>query len=179
MAGEAIGVDGAGARGGRRRGDAGFSLAENLVAITLMGTAILTVIGAMWTTVRTSQFSDDQAKVEAVLGGAVDALASIAFQPCPVSDDGTNGYDQYAQVGAAAVDWPSSTVKITRMKYWDPYNDDWASTNGVEGSDCASTAFLSTAKTMQLLTITVTTPEGDYSRSIDLVMTDLRSKKVA
>lgn len=177
MAGDAVDEHDVTTRRSKRR-DGGFSLAENLVAISLMGTVIMVIIGAMWSSVRISQFSDDQAKVEAVLGGAVDALGSVAFQPCPVVG-GVNKYEEFAQIGAGSVDgWAPSTVKITSMQWWDPIEQDWTYDNGIGDAVCASTAFMSTAKTMQLLTVTVTTPNGEYSRSIDVIITDLRSKKV-
>ena len=46
--------------------DEGSSLVETVIAVSLMGLVVAGVLGAMWSSVRLSRFSDDQAKVEAI-----------------------------------------------------------------------------------------------------------------
>ena len=61
----------------------GFTLTEVLIAISLTGTLILTIVLAAVTLVRASGVSDRQANVEAALGGAADELAQFGWTACP------------------------------------------------------------------------------------------------
>lgn len=157
----------------RRRRDGGFTLAEVVVAIALTGTIVATVIAGMRTIIEVSSFSDDQAGVEAVLGGAADKLGGAPLIPCP-DLLGPNSYQEFAEAGALNVGWETTTVTVEEIKFWDPENQSWADTNGVGDEDCAETVFLSTAKAMQRVRVRATTPDGDYTRTIDVVVTDLR-----
>ena len=48
-----------------KRRDRGSSLIEVVIAVALMGIVVSGVLAAMWSAIRLSRFSDDQAKVEA------------------------------------------------------------------------------------------------------------------
>ena len=162
-----------GARGrmrGRERTDVGASLIETVIAVSLMGLVVAGVLGAMWSSVRLSRFSDEQAKVEAVLGSAADRLANYAYIPCP-SLTGNGGYLPIVQAAAGTVDWPTSTVTVVSLKFWSPTSAStgtWSATNGLSGSQCNETVSLTTARTLQLITIEVTSPSG-YSKTLEVV----------
>jgi type II secretory pathway pseudopilin PulG len=153
-----------------QRVDRGFTIVENLLAIVLTGFIATSLFFAIWTLVRVSSINDRQADIEAVLGSSVDAMASVDYQPCP----GLDGYESYAQKGAASVGWPVNSVQITNIRYWDPYSTTWTSTNPLSADDCSGLSFLSTARSMQLVEITATMPSGGYTRSIQTIVTDLR-----
>jgi hypothetical protein len=159
-----------------RRTDGGTTLVEVLIAILITGTLVLAVIAAMRVVIETSSFSDEQAGVEAVLGGAADQLGGVTLIPCP-DLSGPNSYEQFAQSGAASVGWPTSTTQIEQIKFWDPDTTAWADTNGVGSDDCDSKVFLSTAKAMQRVRVRVTSPDTTVTRTIDVVITDLRNPK--
>ena len=46
-----------------KRYDRGSSLIEVVIAVALMGIVVSGVLGALWSAIRLSRFSDDQAKV--------------------------------------------------------------------------------------------------------------------
>lgn len=161
--------------------DEGFTLVEVLVTILLMSTAVLSIAGAMWTAIRASTLNDEQAKVEAVLGSAADRLANYAYLPCP---EGTanGGYLPIAQAAAGAVNWPSSTVTIDDIRFWNPTspsNGSWTATNNLASTECSETVGLTTSKTLQLITIRVTSPDGDYSRTLEVVKSNVRAKPIS
>lgn len=160
----------------RSNADAGNTLIEVLIAIMLTGTLIIAVIGAMRVVISASAFSDEQAGVEAVLGGAADQLGGVTLIPCP-DLSGPNSYEQFAQSGAASVDWPASTASIEEIKFWNPDTVDWEASNGIGSDSCDSKVFLSTAKAMQRVRVRVTSPNGSVTRTIDVVVTDLRNRK--
>jgi type II secretory pathway pseudopilin PulG len=140
--------------------DEGSSLVETVIAVSLMGLVVAGVLGAMWSSVRLSRFSDDQAKVEAVLGSAADRLANYAYIPCPTIS-GNGGYLPIVQ----------ATVTLVSLRYWSPTSASegtWATTNGLSGTQCNESASLTTARTLQLITISVTSPSG-YSKQLEVV----------
>lgn len=150
--------------------DDGSSLVETVIAVSLMGLVVAGVLGAMWSSVRLSRFSDDQAKVEAVLGSAADRLANYAYIPCPTLS-GNGGYLPIVQAAAGSVDWDASTVTLTSVRFWSPTSSStgtWSATNGLTASECNEAASLTTARTLQLVTIEVTSPSG-YRKSLEVV----------
>ncbi len=155
--------------------DRGNTLLEVLIAMILLGTVVSAVLVATRVMIQSSAFSDEQAGVEAVLGGAADQLGGVTLIPCP-DVSGLNSYEQFAQAGAASVGWEPSTVQIESVKFWDPDVGDWSSTNGIGDEDCDGLVFLSTAKAMQLVRVRATAAESGYSRAIDVVISDVRNR---
>ena len=100
-----------------KRRDRGSSLIEVVIAVALMGIVVSGVLGALWSAIRLSRFSDDQAKVEAVLGSAADRLANYAYIPCPTNNS-NGGYLPIIQAAAGTVDWPTTSVALTGMYFW-------------------------------------------------------------
>jgi prepilin-type N-terminal cleavage/methylation domain-containing protein len=158
--------------------DRGFGLIENLVAVVLLGLIASTILAGMWTVIRLSRFSDDQAKVASVLGSASDRVANFDYDPCPVTLDaeGTeiNVYAGIAKGAAGAVKWPTETVTVISMKYWQP-GTGWVDQNGMVATGCNEGTGLTDALTMQKVTIRVEAPGGGYGRSMEVVKTPVRA----
>ena len=163
-----------------KRRDRGSSLIEVVIAVALMGIVVSGVLAAMWSAIRLSRFSDDQAKVEAVLGSAADRLANYAYIPCPTNN--SNGGDlPIIQAAAGTVDWPTSSVALTGMYFWNPTSASsgtWITTNGLSGAECNETASLTTARTLQRITFMVTSPSG-YSKSLEVVKSNVFPRSIS
>ena len=170
------------------KSDRGSSLIEVVIAVSLMGIVVAGVLGAMWSAIRMSQFSDDQAKVEAVLSSAADRLSNYAYIPCPAAN---GGYLPIIQAAAGTVDWPTTTVTLTAMAYWtpplsatststnsNPSNGEWLATNGLSPLECNETASLTTARTLQRITFTVTSPAG-VSKSLEVVKANVFPRSIS
>jgi type II secretory pathway pseudopilin PulG len=165
------------------RRDRGSTFTEVLVAIVLMGIAFSAVIAGIRTIIAASSTSDDQAKVEAVLNSASDRLANWAYKPCP----GANG-EVYAPIVSAAsssVGWENSTVAIVSVEYWDPSNGgantgdlidadgSWSATNSFAGAGCNEDINLTTSRTLQKIRVSVTSPNGEITRVLDVVKSNV------
>lgn len=158
-----------------RSEDAGYTLIEMLIAIMLMGSIVLSIMGGMWAVVRASRQNDERAKVQAVLGAAGDGISNYRYIACPEVDE---GYEEFGQKAAAAVSWPLESVEIVDYQYWNPDTDSWDDNNSIQGSDCNPNVGLTTSKTLQKLTIRATAPSGGYTATIDIVKSDIRPKEI-
>jgi prepilin-type N-terminal cleavage/methylation domain-containing protein len=172
-------------------GDRGYTLVEMLIAIVLMGSIVLSIMGGMWAVVRASSQNDERAKVQAVLGAAGDQISNWGYIPCPepppgfvpdpsLPDLATPGYEQFGQKAASAVGWDVETVQIVDYQYWNPETRTWSDTNTIQGTDgtCNDNVNLTTSKTLQKLTIRATAPGGGYSAQIDIVKSNIGPKEV-
>ncbi len=136
--------------------------------MALSGTVIM---GGLFTVVRTSTINANQARVEAVLNSAADRVSGWAYNPCPAAS-GTGSYADVAQAAAGSVGWPASTVSILSVEYFDPAvtgPDPWSSSNSVTGVGCNPGVNSTSPRTVQKITLRVTTPAGDYSRQLEVV----------
>ncbi len=165
-----------GAPARNRARDGGYTLTEMLVATALMGTIVLAIVGGMWAVVRASRQNDERAKVQAVLGAAADSVVSYLHVYCP---EVNNVYLGYAQDGAEAVGWADSTVQIIDYQYWNPDTLTWDDTNSIQASDeCSQKVGFTTNRTLQKLTIQVTSPSGEYRSRLDIVKSDVRATEI-
>lgn len=155
--------------------DRGYTLIEMLIAIVLMGSIVLAIMGGMWAVVRASAQNDERAKVAAVLGAAGDGISNYRYIACPEVNE---GYEEFAQKAAASVGWPLSSVSIVDYQYWNPDTESWDDNNSIQGSDCNPNVGLTTSKTLQKLTIQATSPGGNYTATIDIVKSDIRPKEI-
>ena len=118
--------------------DGGWTMTEIVVAIALMGSIIVAIIGGMFAVVRASAANDEAAKVQAVLGSAADRIANYKYLECPRMPDAYSDYNavSYARVGKAAVEsvgWDESTVQITNYEFWNPDTNSWQASNSLAG----------------------------------------------
>lgn len=171
----------------RRRGDRGFTLTEVLVSIALMGSVITVILSAILTLIRVSTSSDDAAKVEAVLTSAADRLSGWAYLSCPEAND--SGYDVIVSAAADDVNWVhEDAIVIKTIQYWDPLlgadlnaatdpnpaDGGWAATNALVGSDgCGEDVNFTTTRTLQLVTIEATSPDGEIVRQLEVIKSNV------
>ncbi len=131
------------------------------------------------TSITLSRISNDQAKVESVLGSAADRVANFAYSPCPGAD-GTE-YLDIARAAAPAVGWTGAVVTIDEVSFWHPATPTdrtVESTNSLSPTECLPSVSMTDQRTLQKVRIRVTSPGGDYSRTIDVVKANFRPDEI-
>ena len=73
---------------------------------------------------------------------------------------------------------PVEVAEVRGGRYWDPLAGAWNDTNPLTVDQCAGVTFLSTARSMQLVEVTATAPDGTVSGVIETIVTDLRDRRV-
>ena len=152
------------ARWRRTSTDAGFSLVEVVMTVSLIGMVITPLIEATFVSVRASSTAREAAEIETVLQNAADRVnrANVSCE-----------YTVYVQAAAIASGWAGSQVTATYQHY-DPGaslllsahpNNGWVSGACVGGTP--------TRDLLQLVTITVTSDGGHISRTIQVVKSDV------
>lgn len=107
-----------------RLGDGGFSLVEILIAIAIMGIAMVAVLGALATQMRGADQHRDESDAGAVLASAAEKVQAATYTPCTASTTPLAGYTTAARNATLPSDWvaegfsPSSAISITAVKYW-------------------------------------------------------------
>ena len=160
------------------RDEAGFSLVEVTVAVVFLGLAGVLVLGGLFSIVRASQVTKDQAKVEAVLARAAEKVTNRDYIPCPPAS-GSGSYLEAAQSAATAVGWPAQTVSIVGVSYLDPAllpagpgnpgsPRPWAASN-TAGGGCDPSLSSTSVRSVQKIVVRVTSPSGSYSRQLEVV----------
>lgn len=156
--------------GGQRRSDAGTTLVEVLIAIVILSTAGIAIVSATLTTITVSGRSADRARISSVLSDAADRIIRSPYTPC----GGSSTFLAPAQAAAASVGWPAGTVEIVSVDYWDADLEDGARpAAGAWVSTCTPTAVLTPQRTLTRVTVRVTSPGGDTTRTQEVVRSDV------
>lgn len=142
------------------RADRGFSLVEVLVAIVLMGIAMVPILLAGVMSVKASAQSRSAAKVETVLANAADRV-----NRAPESCD----YAVYVQAAALAAGWEAARATAT-YEWYEPAElpTQLGTWNGGACPDGVPQPGL-----VQKVTITVRSADGSVTRSLTVVKSDV------
>lgn len=141
--------------------DSGFSLVEMVVTITLMSLVMLPLMVAAWSLIRNSSFNRTATRVETVLSNAADKV-NRARETCD--------YTIYYQAAVQSEKWPTSQVSVA-YAWYEPGPS--ATTAGVwhTGAACPSAGY--TDGLVQRIDITVTSPDGIVTRSMQVVKSEI------
>lgn len=120
-----------------------------------MGSLILPILAATQTGIKASVLNQDAATVETAIVDAADRI-----NRAPMVCD----YTQYAQASVQTRGWDSGQASVT-MQHYDPATNAWVT----GGCRYAST----TDDLVQRVRITITTPNGDVTRSIEVVKSNV------
>jgi len=135
------------AQHGRCRGEAGESLAELLVAIAIVGIAVVVIVGSMAAAIGLSTQHRQQATGSTLLTSAADAVKSTGYLPCSPTAP-----DYSPALGTVTI--PSGyTVTVNNVRSLD--------TTG------ASVPCPSTDTKLELVTVSVKNPSG-VTTSVDV-----------
>jgi len=141
-------------RVGRGGHEGGESLVEFLVAVAIMGIAVVAIISALGTAIRFSSLHSSQAYADNVLVSAADSVRSQSYVACPGVS--TSSYSPSQNVTFPS-GWSASNVAVTAVTGW----------NGSSFAACSSTD-----KKLELVTVTATSPFDGSASSIDVVKRD-------
>ncbi len=131
------------ARSRRPGTEAGFTLVEVLVAVAILGIGVVSVVGAMMTSVTVGDLSRRQADGQTAVRAWAEALAGDPYTACASS---------YPATGFAV---PSGWTGSMTVSYW----------------SAASTSFVATCGTdsgLQRLTLTLTADDGRDTETLRL-----------
>jgi prepilin-type N-terminal cleavage/methylation domain-containing protein len=141
--------------------DDGFSLPEILITIVLMGTVLMAVMNASISGIRSSSGSAFASQVETVLQNAADRV-NRAPQSCT--------YSSFVRAAAQLAHWDGDQVTATYHWYVPGHaaniQGSWAG-NGSTACDP-----LDPGHNVQLISITVTSPDGKVTRELKVVKDD-------
>jgi Tfp pilus assembly protein PilV len=133
--------------------DSGESLIELLVAVLIMGTAVVAVVGGLGTAIMMSDIHRRQAAVSAHLTAFATTIeGAVAASPT-----------QYVECANPDTSYPSYTpgapysADITQVRYWN-------------GSGFATTCAAGSDTGVQRLTLRVWSNDGRVDRSMDIVI---------
>ena len=142
------------------RNDRGFTFVEVVVTVTLMAIVVAPILAAVSTAVRESARSRSAAQVETTIVNAADRV-NRAPKVCD--------YNVYVKAAVRAQQWDENRASIVEEHYVPPAD---LSQQGqwVPGACEIDTA---TDLLVQRITITITSPDGKVSRTIQVVKSDV------
>ncbi len=147
--------------------EAGETLLEILVAMTIMAIVVVGIVGALATTVLGSHVHRSQASSNAVLVSAMEAIKSTDFDWSNVdcsknAADRRTAYENRARTVTMPSGWNSTLLTVTSISY------ESVTVSGVSfGSTCT------TGLNRQLVTLQLTSPDGRVASTQSFVKGDL------
>jgi type II secretory pathway pseudopilin PulG len=147
--------------------DAGLSMIEIVVSVTLLGTGGVSMLGAMTATVTASAYERDHSRAQVWLQSAIEELQAADRQGCDQGEETVRA--NYLSLLRAEVinppGWADSQLTIEKPvkawdgeKYWDPYD-----------TTAPATCFDNQGFKLQLITIVVTNPDGKVIEQVSVV----------
>lgn len=145
--------------------DRGFSLVEVVITISLMGLITIPVMSAVMVSVRASATSRQAAQVETALVNAADRV-----NRAPVKCD----YTVYAQAAVQTQGWAPSAVSLTQS-YYVPGATAAATGTWAQGPGTTPACAIATPTDglVQKIRIVITSPDGQVTRSVEVVKSDV------
>ena len=145
----------------RARHDRGFSIVEVVVTITLMAVVMVPILSAVATSVTASSQTRSAAQVETALVNAADRI-NRAPMKC--------SYAIYAEAAVQSQGWDKNRAVLTYAYYLPQAAPGLPGTweTAIDGKAC-EIVDTTTEKLVQRVTISITSPDGDIHRVIEVV----------
>jgi prepilin-type N-terminal cleavage/methylation domain-containing protein len=147
---------------GHGRDDRGFTLVEVIICIVLMGVMVVPILSAVASGVRASARSRSAAQVATVIVNAADRVNRAPIQ-C--------SYAEFVQAAVVSQKWSAGTAGIVEEHY-QPADDLSGPGTWLPGG-CESNVVEPPELAVQRVTITITSPDGYVSHSIQVVKSDV------
>ena len=167
-------VDGRPHRTLGRSADDGNSMVEVLAAIVLMAIVVTGVLAGLLAAVRAGEVSNSEAETNAVLSGAVDRVTRGGWLACPATDS-SGGYEARVDAAAASAEVDPDDISVVLIRYWNTSTMTWSTTNPFASACTAVGAAITPDATLQLVSIRVTSPDGQHTKTIDAVVGNVSS----
>jgi len=149
-----------------RTPDAGYSLVEVAVAVALMGIAVVPIMIAGIVSVRASAQTSSAAKVETVLANAADRV-NRANEDCDYDDEVEAAVLSAASQSPA---WENGTA-VAAYEWYQPATESPVTLGTWNAGACPGSD--RPEGLVQKVTITVTSPDGKLSRTMQVVKSDV------
>ncbi len=145
-----------------RSADAGTTLVEILVAIVLLGTAVVAMLGALRASVTGSALNRDHANAHAWLQTASDVLYGSTLEDCgtetsPRTSEMIAAYQAIVQGTENPEGWPASNIRVASVEFW----------NGEDAYQ--GTCYDDSGINLQLITLEVRNLDGRIVESVQVV----------
>lgn len=124
------------------RADGGFTLVDMLLAVAILGIAVVTLVGGMMTSIRTSDLERQSAEALTTTRAYAEAVANDTYVDCAAN---------YAASGASL---PAGMSVAQIVRYWNPSTTSFVAT-------CPATD-----SGLQRVSVTVSTSDGRATESI-------------
>lgn len=145
--------------------DGGFTVAEILITVVLMGIVVAGILGAVMTAITASATSRSAARVETALVNAADRINRAGNDKCD--------YTVYAQA-SVMTEWgpdAGNLAQVTQLQLV-PGSDASDDLSWVPWPGCPSGTD-APAGIVRKVVVTITSPGGGVRRSIDVVKSDV------
>lgn len=142
----------------RARRDAGVTFIEIVLAIALMGIIVVPILIATTTAIKTSSVTEEAAQVETLLVNAVDRVNRTQSGDCT--------YTSQVRAAVETVGWPPTSA-VVGHEYLE--NGAWVTDPG--GTACPGGLYRTNL--VQRITVTITSPSKEISRTLEVVKGDV------
>jgi Tfp pilus assembly protein PilV len=144
------------------RRDGGFSFVETIVTVVLLAIVIVPLMSSVISSIRVSTLSRSAAQAETALINAADRINRAPLE-C--------NYQNYASAAVQMEGWDAGRAVVTQ-EYYDRQTNDWVMEGSTELCPGAPGPNI-TADVVQKVTIVITTPDDQISRTIQVVKSNV------
>jgi prepilin-type N-terminal cleavage/methylation domain-containing protein len=146
----------------RLAGDQGFTFVETVVTVVLLAIIVVPIMSAVLTSIRVSTITRSASQAQTAMINAADRI-----NRAPLSCD----YTLYAQAAVQTEGWSPDRASV-QQAYYSPQTDTW--TDDPPGDPCPGAPGATvTDDLVQKVTITITTPDSQIRRTIQVVKSNV------
>jgi hypothetical protein len=139
--------------------DAGSTLVEAIVGISLLGLIVVGIVDASWTSTRVAAEVRQRSATQIDLAEIGEVLRNAPYSPCPHLD---LGYIQ--DLGdSRTLDEERPDAVVTNYEYWNRASSQWHSLTGLSAADCSTAPDLTDSLSLQRITVSILDSRGSWT----------------